>query len=150
MNKFFKILGIVFLATLVGLGALLGYGSYSASKFDAPSKAYVDKVIPIIASSWSSDDVIEQASPQLRQVMQPEALKQTLLNLSKLGQLRQYDGAKGQANVSFTTQAGKVISATYVANATFENGAAQINIRVIQVNGQWMLSDFYFNSPSLL
>ena len=146
MNKMLKVLGAVFLAILVGVVALIGYAAYSGPKLDASSKAYVDQVVPIIVSTWSPEEVLKRASPQFRQAVNDEQLKELLVKLSKLGRLERYEGSKGDSNVSFTSQAGKVISATYVANAKFENGDAQINIRIIQLGGQWRLLSFYVNS----
>ena len=150
MNKMLKVLGAVFLAILVGVVAFIGYAAYSGSKLDVSSKTYVDQVVPIIVSTWSPEEVLKRASPQFRQAVNDEQLKELLLKLSKLGHLDKYEGSKGDSNVSFTTQAGKVVSATYVANAKFENGDAQINIRIIQLGGQWQLLSFYVNSPIFL
>ena len=150
MNKFFKVLGIIFLVALIAVATLIGYGAYKGSKLDVSSKTYVDEIVPVIVSSWSSEDLMKYASPQLRQIVIEEQLKQLLLKLSKLGHLKKFDGSKGDSNVSLTTQYGKVVSATYVAKAKFENGDAEINVRVIQNNGQWQLLNFYVNSPIFL
>ena len=150
MNKFFKVLGIFFLLALIALAVLIGYGAYSGSKLDVSSKAFVDEIVPAIVSSWSSEDVIKHASPQLRQIANDEQLNQLMLKLSKLGNLKKYEGSKGDSNVSLTTQYGKVVSANYIAKAKFENGDAEINVRVIQNDGKWQLLNFYVNSPIFL
>ena len=153
MGKFFKVLGIIFAVLIISICALLAYASYTANslagEYDSSSQSYVDKIIPVIASNWSPDDIQSNASPQLREVMQPEALKQAMFHLSRLGKLKHYGGSKGNAVISFKNLISKVIHATYTANATFENGEAQISIGIVQVNGQWKLTDFYFNSPVL-
>jgi len=49
-----------------------------------------------------------------------------------------------------TAQAGKMITASYIANAKFEKGSAQITIRLIQKGNQWQILYFYVNSPIFL
>ena len=58
---------------------------------------------------------------------------------------------KGDSNVSYTTQNGKVTTAAYVAAAKFKNGEGRITVRLIQSSaGQWQLLMFHVDSPLFL
>ncbi|HTC98495.1 MAG TPA: hypothetical protein VK734_12260, partial [Bradyrhizobium sp.] len=58
---------------------------------------------------------------------------------------------KGASNVNYTTQNGKVTTASYVATAKFENGEGRITARLIQSPaGQWQFLLFQVNSPFFL
>jgi hypothetical protein len=152
MKKFFAVLGVVFLVFIVLVGAFVGYAAIRGSKLDASSKAYVDQTIPVIASGWSTDELTNDASPELKQTIgtQSAQLDKLFQKLSGLGALTHYNGSKGTSNIFFDTRKGKIITATYTANATFEHGDAQFSLKLIQHDGQWHYLGFYVNSPILL
>jgi hypothetical protein len=60
----------------------------------------------------------------------------------QLGSFQTYDGSTGDSNVSYTTKNGKVITASYTSTATFQNGKIDIQVKLIQINGDWMLLGF--------
>ncbi|HMA87634.1 MAG TPA: hypothetical protein VKP89_02695 [Burkholderiales bacterium] len=151
MKKVVMVLGWIFLALVIGVGSIVGYLFYVGPRLDASSKAYVDEQVPIIVSTWSKEELLKRASPELRRAITDERqLDQLLARLSRLGKLKHYDGSKGEANISFLVRAGKVVTASYIAGATFENGSAQIAIRLIRHGDQWQLLYFNVSSPIFL
>lgn len=152
MKKIFMVLGAVFMVFIVVIAAFIGYAAMNGSKLDASSKAYVDQTVPVIASGWSSDELANDASPELKQVLgtQSAQLNKLFQKLSALGALKHYSGAKGTSNIFFDTKKGKLITATYTADATFEHGDAHFSLKLIQHDGQWQYLGFYVNSPILL
>jgi hypothetical protein len=66
-----------------------------------------------------------------------------------LGRLQNYEGSKGQARITVTPQAGKVVSASYMAKALFEHGEANIEIGLIKHGDQWQIVRFKVDSPAL-
>ena len=149
MKKFLSIVGGIVLVVVLMAAGFIGYLSYQGRGLDASSKAYVDKNLPLIVSNWSKRDLLKQASPQLLTIINenPDQIDRLFKGLARLGALRSYDGSKGDANISYTNKDGKLITAFYIANATFENGSAQITVRLIQVSGQWKFLMFQVNSP---
>ncbi len=153
MKKFLSILGGIFLFLVVALVGSIGYATYQGRGLDASSKAYVETNIPSILSSWSKDELLKRACPQLLKVAndKPEQMDQLFQKLSKLGALRRFGDLKGDSNVSYTTRDGKVVSAFYTATAQFENGSAQIAIRLVQSpEGEWQIMLFNLDSPMFL
>jgi hypothetical protein len=147
LKKVLMWLGGAFLMLVVLVGALFGYFAYVGSSLDASSKAYVDESVPAIISTWSKGELLKRSAPQLRKVVNEDQLNQLFAKLSQLGKLQTYEGSKGDSNISLTTQAGRVITASYVANAKFDKGPAQVTIRLIQSYGQWQILYFFVNSP---
>ena len=80
----------------------------------------------------------------------PGQTDQLFAKLAKLGSLKHYDGAKGQAKMFYIGGQGKTVTAEYVANAAFEHGDASIQVRLLQSSGHWQLSNFWVNSPIFL
>ena len=149
MKKFLLIFGGIALIALLLATIFIGYSVYKGRSLDASSKEYVDNTVPMIVSSWSKDELLKRASPQLLQVIseKPDHLDSLFHGFAKLGAIRSYDGSRGEANVSYTNKSGKVISASYTADVKFENGNAQIRVRLVQVSGSWQFLMFNVDSP---
>ncbi len=152
MKKFLSIVGGIFLLVVLVVAGFVGYAAYQGQGLDASSKAYVEANVPPIISTWSKDELLKRSSPQLLKIINkdPMQVDQLFNKLSKLGALRSFGDVKGESNVSYTTQNGKVITASYTATAKFENGDAHIAIRLIQVSGQWQFLLLNINSPLFL
>lgn len=149
MKKFLAIVGGIALVAILLIGGFVGYSAYQGRALDASSKEYVDKNIPLIVSSWSKDELLKRASPQLLKIVaeKPDQIDHLFQGFAKLGAMWSYDGSKGDSNVSYTNRAGEVITAAYIADTTFENGGAQISVRLIQTSGSWQFLLFNVNSP---
>lgn len=149
MRRALSILGGLFLFLCVVVVSFLGFAAHQGKGLDQSSKAYVEETVPVILSTWSKDELIKRASPQLLSAVrdQPELLDQLFQKLSGLGALRTFDDVRGDSNISYTTREGKVITAAYTAKAKFDEGDAQISIRLIQTPAGWQLLSFHVNSP---
>jgi len=149
MKTVFVALGVVFLILIVAVGGFVGYSAYVGTQLDASSKAYVDASVPAIVSQWSKDELIKRASPQLRASATDQQIDGLFTSLAQqLGSFQSYDGSKGDSNVSYTTQNGKVTTASYTANATFQNGKVDIQVKLIQINGAWLFLGFHVSPHS--
>jgi hypothetical protein len=150
-----------FIFGLVAVGAIVlvagGIGVFwiarTGSALDAESRAYVDDAVLAISTHWNKDELISRAGPQLTQIVnsKPQELDSVFNAASVgLGTLTQYQGAKGEARMSATTQAGAVISANYIATAQYEKGAAQLRIALLKVDGRWKISVFFIDSAAMM
>lgn len=152
MKTFFSIAGGIFLVIIVlGVG-FVGYGMYQGRDLDASSKAYVEANVPVVLRTWSEDELLKRAAPQLLSVLQaqPEQLHQVFQKLSALGALRSFYDVKGEATMAYTLKNGLVVTAAYVAQAKFEHGDGQVTIRLIRLSGAWKLLMLNVNSPLFL
>jgi hypothetical protein len=120
--------------------SFFGYAAYVGSQLDASAKAYVDRNVPVILEKWSKDEFLQRASPQVRQALNDAQLDRMFAKMSQLGTLLSYQGARGEANMSVTSQNGKVVTASYVAPAVFEKGDAKVTVRLIQNDGNWQMT----------
>ena len=153
LKRFLSIIGGLFLVLVLLVAGFFGYAAYQGRGLDASSKAYVEENIPAIISTWSQDELLKRSSPQLLKVIneKPEQLDQLFQKLSKLGPMLSFGEVKGDSNVSYTTQNGKVTTAAYVATAKFKNAEGRITARLIQSSaGQWQILLFHVDSPLFL
>ena len=149
MKTALSIIGIVFLVILFVLAFCIGFIVYEGNGLDASSKAYVDESVPAIVADWSKDELIKRESPQLHKAASDDDLTALFSKLNgALGPMQTYDGAKGDANMNVTPGSGFQVTASYVAEATFQNGKAEINIKLIQIDGAWKVLGFHVTLPS--
>nr|WP_063572517.1 hypothetical protein [Luteibacter rhizovicinus] len=152
MKKFFQILGGIFLVLVLIIAAFVGMGIYQGTRLDSSSKAYVEANVKPVVATWSKDELLKRASPQLIEILgkEPSQVDRLFEKFSKLGALKSLSEPKGQSLVAINTGSGKVISASYTETGEFENGRADFNIRLIQIDGEWRFLGFHVNSPIML
>ena len=122
MRRFLYILGAVTLAIIVAAGIGVGVLVYKGKTLDVESKAFVDSAVPAIAAGWNKEQLLDRATPELR------------------------DRAAGDANMSYMAGSGSTVSASYVAKAKFKDGVATIQITLVKRDGRWMISGFHVDT----
>jgi hypothetical protein len=132
---------VVIFASAVAIAVL----AYNGGQFDKESKEFVDGAVPAIVASWDRQQLLERATPELRSSVTPDKLASMFQSLSRLGSLVNYEGAKGEANLSYFTGTGARISASYVAKARFENGSAVFRIALVRRDEHWMINGFHID-----
>ena len=142
-KKILTIFGVGILALIIFCAVCF----FIHSRLDASSKAYVDTNIPLIVSPWSKAQLSQRVSSDYRQHVPDEQMSFDFDNFAKLGALKKYEGSEGTSFFLIGTKTGKVVTANYSANATFENGDAEIIIGLIKENGDWRISRFVVNAP---
>jgi hypothetical protein len=151
MRRLLVILGAIFGLIIIIAGAGIAYVAVNGNRLDKESLAYADDAIPAIAQHWDQDEITKRASPEFTQAISNDDLARVLSALrNNLGDFRKYEGAKGDANISLTTQNGKVITATYVAGVDFDKAPATVQLRLIKHGDQWQLLGFHVDSKALL
>jgi hypothetical protein len=150
MKKLLIVLGGLFLVILVVGGAGVAYVAITGGALDRESKAYADAAIPAIVGGWNESALETRASPEFRSAVSKSDLDRLFLLFRRLGHLKKYNGVKGEANISVTTQRGRMITARYVGSADFDAGRAQIRIILIKHGGNWQILGFRVNSQAFL
>ena len=150
MKTALSIIGIVFLVLLFLLACAVGVFIYVGTSLDASSKAYVDESVPAIVTTWSQEEMTKRESDQFRRATGDDQLTRLFTRFRELGALQKYEGSKGDANISFTPNNGLMVTGSYLANATFQNGKAEIRINVIRVGDTWKIYGFRIESPLFL
>jgi hypothetical protein len=148
MKKFLMVLGFIALLLIIYLAADFSYMlEIRGPKLDASSKAYVDANIPTIISTWSLNELEKRASKELQQDLTAQKWNVFLSSVKVLGQFETYEGCRGQAYITQSYPSPENITAEYVASAIFQNGTAEIKVKLIQKNSQWQIFKLTVDSP---
>jgi hypothetical protein len=149
MKKLLIILGTVFLVIILLVAFAVGVAAVRGSALDKESKAYVDRNLPLIISAWDEQELLSRASPEFTQNTKREDLDKGFTGLDhKFGKMQSYEGSKGQSYINYSvlsSQNGRVITADYVARATFAGGPATIQITLIKHGDKWQIKRFEIN-----
>src|SRR5436190_22523012 len=100
MGKVLRVLGGVFLALVVLVGAAIGYIAIKGGSLDREAKAYADAAIPAIVGNWDVAELEQRESPEFRSTTNASDLDKLFQMFRRLGTLKDYKGAKGQAMMS--------------------------------------------------
>jgi hypothetical protein len=92
----------------------------------------------------------KRESDKFRKATTEEELTKLFGIFAKLGPMKSYDGATGDASMNYMAGSGLQISAAYTVEATFQNGKAEILVTLTQENGQWEILGFRVNSDVLM
>ncbi len=150
MKKTLMVLGGIFVVVIVIVVIGIVFSAVKGQALDRESKQYVDAAIPAIAAQWDIRALQERASPEFKTAVNDEDLEKLIRMYQRLGKLQQYQGSKGDANLSLTNQRGKVITAHYITNAEFDTGPATITLDLIKHDDQWQILRMNVNSKVFL
>jgi len=130
---------VIFLSAAAGVGIV----SYRGYALDAESRTFVDSAVTAISSKWSTAQLLDRADPELRARVKPERLRALFDNLAnQLGPMTLYQGASGDALLSYDGAAGGVARAAYIARAKFKVGVATFTLLLVKRDGRWMIRGF--------
>lgn len=145
MRKFLIVVGAATCLIVIAIGAGFAFLAVKGGALDAESKQYVDDAVQAITAKWSKDELRARASPELLGTVKTGDLENLFGMLAQLGTLIEYQGATGQANMSYFTGSGSTTSASYVAKAKYQNGEATIDLKIEKRDGTWMIHYFHVN-----
>jgi hypothetical protein len=145
VKKVIMILGYIFLAIIVVVIAVVGSIAVIGTRLDKESKSYVDAAIPAIVSTWDVSEIEKRASPEFNNEVNYDDLEQDFEALQQLGDLVEYKGSTGDANISFFHHFSYEITADYTARAQFEEGTTMMRMSLIKHGDQWQILDFTIN-----
>lgn len=150
MKKVLMILGGAFLVLLIAAAVGISMVAVKGNALDKESREFANAAVLSVISTWDVDQLKKRASPEFMSATNDRDLGKLFGWFRMLGNIKEYDGCKGQANISVTIQHGKVITATYIGRADFENGPAEIQVTLIRHGDRWQVLGFRINSKYLL
>ena len=150
MKKILFITGLISTCIIVVAIIFVLVAIRAGSNLDYESKAYVDKIVPVIVTSWDSKDLLLNASPELIKIIKPNDLNSIFkVCENKLGKFKEYKGSKGQSDQSIALK-GRTITASYVSDVIFEKDKATVKTSLIKYNDKWQIMEFRVFSKAIL
>jgi len=146
MNRIIILIGVALVLILLIAAVPSWYSFYMGSTLNPSSKTYVDESLLAITRNWSQKELIDRASPQMCESTTTGELNFIFAKCTLLGPVVHYGGATGNVNINISLTNGQVITAHYVAKATFVHGSAEFDISLIRIDGEWKILELHVNS----
>jgi len=146
MKKTLMILINVFVVLVVLALVVIAFVVVKGAALDKESKQFVDAAVPAIAAEWNIAEIQNRASPEFKASVKAANLEKLVRMVRELGKFKAYNGAKGYAYPYVSSEHGKLLVATYVATADFENGPAEIKISLVKHGDRWQLFGLHVTS----
>ena len=145
MKKILMIVGALAIGTVVLLIGLFAVIATVGNRLDRESKAYAEGSMIAIVTNWDENALMTRASPEFINATREQNMNAFFEQYRRLGRMTHYKGSMGDANITFWTGTGRRITAVYNAQATFENGTAEIRITLIKRGHDWRVMGFNVN-----
>jgi hypothetical protein len=146
MKKILQAIIIIFLLIVALIISLVTYSYFKAEQYNNSAVPYINQKIPEL-SSWNPEVMKKYIAPDSSQKNTDEYLTILTLKLAELGQLKNFDEPQFVNIESIETLLdGKQTIATYNILTRYENGDANITIRLLEGDDGFKIYTFYVGS----
>lgn len=150
MKNFFSLIAFWFIGIITVFGGTEIYKIYQGSEFDKKALPYIEQVVPEI-SKWDPIATKSLMSPEIAATIPDDKYARAMIFFSQLGALQGMGSPDFEkAHVDQETGIGKHTIVEYKVQAKYENGDAEINLKLLQREGNFEIYRFNFSSESLL
>jgi hypothetical protein len=146
MKKILQAIIIIFLLIVALIISLVTYSYFKAEQYNNSAVPYINQKIPEL-SSWNPEEMKKYIAPDTSQKNTDEYLTILTLKLAELGQLKNFDEPQFVNIESIETLLdGKQTIATYNILTRYENGDANITMRLLEGDDGFKIYTFYVGS----
>ena len=150
VKKVLKVIGIIFLCIIALFGAIATYTYMKSAQYEKTAVPYIKEKIPEL-SSWDPNVAKKYFAPEVLEITKDEDLIRLMRWFSKLGALKGIEEPQFiNVSSSATVSNGQQTIASYTILAHYENGDANITIRLLEVENGFKIYQFHISSMALI
>lgn len=150
LKKFFMLLILWFVTIVCVIGGSLIYDRYKTSDYDALAAPYINKIIPEL-SKWDPTTTRALMAPEVLSSIPEANIAQAMTLFSRLGALQSIDQTKfDEVHEVQESDIGKQTIVEYNVDARYENGEAEINLKLLPRGDSFEIYRFNVSSEILL
>lgn len=145
MRTFLAVVGALFLAVIVLLVGLFGFGWSRTGPLKKEATLFVDDALQDILADWDGEALFNHAAPEFQAILTPDKLEELMMSgISQFGPMTNFRGSKcAIVRVAFETGSGETAEAECVAGASFARVDAEISAVAVKRGSAWRLSGFF-------
>ena len=126
-----------------------GVGFCMRLALQAQSKAFVDGTMPTIVETWNIHQLLQHATPNVRDGLKPAVLTVLALQAEAIGPFSAYLGSTRDTSLPLFVGYGTAVSVSYTVRARYLEGVATFHITVIKRDSRWMIDEFHVDAQLL-
>ena len=150
LTNYFRLIAFWVISILIIIGGNIFYKKYQGSQYDKLAVPYIQRVIPVI-SSWDPVATKALMTPEIATTIPDEKYARAMVFFSQLGALQSVDEPEfTKAHVDLETEIGRQTILEYKVDASYANGDAEIEIKLLERGGSFEIYRFNFSSEALL
>ncbi len=150
LKKILKWIGLISLGLIVLFTFVVIFTGYKQSEYEGTAVPYIKKVIPAI-SEWNPEKAKSLFVPSTPEEAPQEDFEKLFKWFSKLGKLKSLEEPQLQQIYSgATVREGTNTIVTYTVLAHYDNGDAQITIKLLDLGDSFDVYRFNVNSSALI
>ena len=151
MKKWLVSLSGLFLGLILMAAVWFFVSPRKNDKLGTEGQAYVDLVVPAIASSWDAVKFSRLLSPEVVKEIPADKIRPLFASFTKrLGSMKEYYGSRENTPLVARIGQGGPITQTYMAKGLCEKAPVFIEVQIIKNNSEWQILSFDVNSTALL
>lgn len=153
MNKhknYIRLIAFWAVSMLIIVGGSIFYKKYQGSEYDKLAIPYIQNVIPII-SRWDPVATKALMAPEIAATIPDDKYARAMVFFSQLGALQSIDEPEfTKAHIDQETDIGRQTILEYKVDASYANGDAEIDLKLLERGGSFQIYRFNFSSETLL
>ncbi len=132
------------------IGGSIYYKTYQGAEYDEQAVPYIEKVVPVI-SQWDPEATKALMPPEIAATIPDDKYVRAMDFFSQLGQLKSISEPNFEkAFVDQETDIGIQTIIEYNVDTIYEEGEAELNLKLLKRNNNLELYRFNFSSEALM
>ena len=149
-GKYFAMIAFWAISMLIIVGGSIFYKKFQGSEYDQLAVPYLETVIPQI-SEWDPVKTKALMVPEIAATIPDDKFARAMEFFSQLGTLLSMaEPGFEKAFVDQETDLGTQTIIEYNVDTTYEKGDAEINFKLLERDGRFLIYRFNFSSEALL
>jgi len=149
-TNYIRLIAFWAVSMLIIIGGSIFYKQYQGSEYDKLAIPYIQNVIPVI-SSWDPVATKALMVPEIAATIPDDKYARAMDFFSQLGALQSLEEPEfTKAHVDQETDIGQQTILEYKVDARYANGAAEIDLKLLERGGSFEIYRFNFSSEVLL
>lgn len=149
-KNYFRLIAFWVVSILIIIGGSTIYKKYQGSEYDKLAIPYIQSVIPVI-SNWDPVAIKALMAPEIAATIPDDKYARAMVFFSQLGALQSIGEPEfTKAYVDQETDIGLQTILEYRVDASYANGDAEIDLKLLERGGSLEIYRFNFSSETLL
>lgn len=150
LSKYITLIACWVISMLLIIGGSIYYKMHQGSEYDKLAVPYIEKTLPLL-SKWDPATTKALMVPEIVSEIPADKFARGMVFFSQLGALQKMDKPSFvKAYIEEETDLGKQTIIEYEVDAVYQNGEAEINLKLMERGDSYEIYRFNFAAEALM